>query len=152
MVGKRITSTEQLFINGILLGMTPSQAGVHAGKSRAGGRKLAEVKHIRAAVAVGRQAMAKKFLYTRDKAITLLYEAIDMARTLEDTNSFIRAIEVLNKMHGYVAPQVHEVHLSMDMEKRTREIKEMSDEKLIELTSEQWEDVTEDAQDAPELS
>ena len=152
MTGKRLNPTEQMFVNGVLLGMTPSQAGIHAGKSCAVGRRLAEKEHIRTAVSLGRNAMVQRFKYTRDKAIKLLYEAIEMARTLEDTNSFIRAIEVLNKMHGYVAPQIHEVHLSVDMEKRTREIKEMSDEKLLELTSDQWEEVTEENVQTPQLS
>ncbi len=123
------------FAQAMLLGMNASQAAVHAGFNSREGKRLAYEPFVMNLLAEGQKKLQKKFEYTRTKAVKLLYEAIDMSRVLEDPTAVIRAVQELNRMHGYLAPEVHEIHLSEDSSKRERQIKELSDEKLLELSA-----------------
>ena len=141
MSKQAIEKSRQEYIAGILLGLSPSQAAIHAGFSRGTTNYLATRPEIIAAIAAGHKKLIKKHEFTRDRAVEMLFEAREMAITLEDPMAVIRAIDTLIKMHGFYAPEVHELRLSTDLHKRAQQIKELSDDKLLAL-AEQEERVT----------
>lgn len=123
------------FAQAMLLGMNSFQAAVHIGLRGQEGTRIVREPLVERLLEEGRKKLEKKFEYTRDKAVKLLYEAIDMSRILEDPTSVIRAVQELNKMHGFLAPEIHEIRLSEDLSKRQRQIKELPDEQLLELAA-----------------
>ena len=137
VTGPRAEKTRDDYVAGILMGLSPAQASIHAGATQWYSRRLRKDPKVIAAITQARKNLLNKHEFTRDRAVQMLFEAREMAIVLEDPMAVIRAIDTLIKMHGFYAPEVHELRLSTDLTKRSRQIKELSDEKLLALAEQE---------------
>lgn len=69
--------------------------------------------------------------FTRNKVLEITEEAINIARCGGDAGSMIRAVQEVNKMQGYYAPELKAVLLDHRTTVRQAQIQEMPEEELL---------------------
>lgn len=122
------------YIEHRVLGMTPRQAAKAAGYADAGhANRLEQHEKVVAALETHRAELKAKFSYTRDKAVQTLYDAIDMAKLMSDPATMIRAVNELNRMHGYHAPEVRKIEFDDRAQKLLDKLEQMDEEQLLQI-------------------
>lgn len=72
---------------------------------------------------------------TRDKVQTMVMEAFDLARTVEDPNAMVRAASEINKMCGFYEVEKAQIELSNSQKAFVGRLNELSDDELIAMSS-----------------
>lgn len=122
------------YINFRRAGNTPRDAARFAGYSQpeSDAYKLEKHKDVIKAVAEIEQETRRLALHTREDSIRELLQAIKIAKIKEDAAGIVRAVQEINRMHGYHAPKKSEHHLIDDtgMHQRKR-LERVPDEELL---------------------
>lgn len=130
-----LTPKQENFIDGVEMGLLPSQAAKRAGYSQPSQaaqqlmKKPAVAARLRAIEESRRQSMKM----TREKAEAGIMEAIEMAKTNSDPQSMIRGWAEINRMCGFYAPEQKELKISGNAKRIRKEIESLDDSKLLEL-------------------
>jgi len=127
------------YINLRITGFTPRQAALQAGyKSKRDYLKWEEDPYVQEQIAKHVKITRKEAVYTRDKVMEVVEDAVEIARLTCDPTAMIRGAQEFNKMQGYYAPEKKEVLVSVEHTQRLQQMEEMSEEELLlELDKEQ---------------
>ena len=127
-----LTDVQRLFVLAKLEGMTDVAAATAAGISNPKSRAYQIAKHpaVIEALKKGIEILATEVMFTRRHAHELL---LDAHRNAANTTEQVMAIREMIKLHGVAAPEVKELHTTVKGEIEHREVRELTDEQLLQL-------------------
>lgn len=127
------------YINLRITGFTPRQAAMQSGyRSERDYMKWEDDPYVQEQLALHVKQTRKDAVYTRDKVMGIVEDAVEIARIVADPMAMIRGAQEFNKMQGYYAPEKKELLVSVEHSQRLQQIEEMSEEQLLlELDKEQ---------------
>jgi hypothetical protein len=134
LMGIPLTEKEYLFVSHLRTGSPPAIAASSAGYAAPAttGPALLRRPHIRTLVTLIQEEMQEEMGVSRGNVVHKLCEAFDLARTIEDPGSMVRACNELNRMFGYHAPEKKELRLG-SMGHAAASMAAAPDEELWEL-------------------
>lgn len=120
------------YINLRITGFTPRQAALQAGyKSKRDYMKWEDDPYVQEQITLHVKRTRKEAVYTRDKVMEIVEDAVEVARIIADPTAMIRGAQEFNKMQGYYAPEKKEVFVSVEHTQRLQQMEEMSEEELL---------------------
>lgn len=133
MMGVPLTEKEYIFMTQLRAGASPAIAATAAryASPATTGPQLMRRQHIKTLVERIQEEMREEMGVSRGTVVEKLCEAFDLARTVEDPGSMVRACNELNRMFGYHAPEKKQ--LSIGMAGASGSMAEESDESLLEV-------------------
>ena len=72
----------------------------------------------------------------RDKVYDLIEEALEMARLQGDSMAMLRAVQEINKMNGFYAPEEKKLTVSAEQRRVLSQFDDMDDEELARIAAE----------------
>lgn len=88
---------------------------------------------IQAALAEARQEMEEISTIKRVDVLNMYLEAVNMARTMSEPATIVRAADSIAKLLGYNAPEVKEHRVTVGQAENLARLDSMSDEELLKL-------------------
>jgi len=119
----------------LVMNMTKRQAAAYAGFSENQANRILNSDNGKRLLAETREQLARKYNITKERVIKGMVDAIDQAKLLGEPGTQISGWKELGKMQGLYEPQVHRVEYSADEETLRKQIREMSQDQLIELAT-----------------
>ena len=120
------------YINLRITGFTPRQAALQAGyKSKRDYSKWENDPYVQEQLAKHIVRTRKEAVYTRDKVMEIVEDAVEIGRITLDPTAMIRGAQEFNKMQGFYAPEQKEVKIAVEHTQRIQQMGEMSEEELL---------------------
>lgn len=96
---------------------------------------IMRLKGVKEALAASREEMEEVSTLKKIDVMSLIVEAIDMARTLADPANMINGADKLAKMMGYYAPETKRIELTADQSVFHSKLRALSDAELMDIAS-----------------
>lgn len=131
-----LTEQQQVFLQGIEMGLTPSKAAARA--KYVGNDAVPRLKKNQTVLKAWKaitDKMAEERKISRDDVLDGFKDAIDMAKLQGDPQSMIRGWTEVGKMLGFYAPEVKKLELTHGAKLVRSELEQMSEEELLRLAS-----------------
>ena len=77
----------------------------------------------------------RRTTYTRDKAVEMAFETFEIAKIQADAAGMSRALQELNKIHGYYEPEKLKIELSANAQRVMDTMEQLDDAKLLEMAA-----------------
>jgi phage terminase small subunit len=131
----------KIFIEEMGLGRSPTAAARRAGYSSPfkSGKDLIAVEEIFEEVQAIQAVNRKNAEMGREQVMKCLLEAYQMAKTMDDPQSMIRAMGEVNRMCGHYAPERKEIQISTEASNMQAEIQALTKEELLRLVGDSEE-------------
>lgn len=131
----------KIFIEEMGLGRSPTAAARRAGYSSPfkSGKELIAVEEIFEEVQSIQAVNRKNAEMGREEVMKCLLEAYQMAKTMDDPQSMIRAMGEVNRMCGHYAPEKKEIMISGEATVMQAEIQALTKEELLRLVGDSEE-------------
>jgi phage terminase small subunit len=130
-----LNDRQRKYVEGIEVGLDPTQAAKRAGykNPKHDVQRLKKDPEVIKALEAVHATHRAELKMTREKVQDIVTEAIEMARLMSDPLAMIRGAQELNKMCGFYAPEVKEVHLNGKQRRLKTELENMSEQELLAL-------------------
>jgi phage terminase small subunit len=132
---EQLSPRRQMFVDGVLDGMTYAeayrQAGYASNYSDQNGSRLARTDAVRAAIVQRREAVAKRSEFTADRLVHELLTNLDQAREARQLSAANRALELLSRHLGLFTELTTALNVNVD----TRVTDDLSVPELRELVA-----------------
>ncbi len=137
MARSKLTPQQQKFVDGIEMGLKPTQAAKAAGYSKPpqAAHQQMQKAPVKAALDTIHQRTRKNLRMTREKVEGGIMRAIEMAELQADPQSMIRGYAEINRMCGFYAPEQKEVKLSTNARRAKTQFESMPEEELLKILS-----------------
>lgn len=136
-MARKITPQQDVYVDGIMSGLSAVAAGKAAGYSDATARQLApgRAQAVQQTLDEARQALARATNIRKKDVIMGVLDAIDRARLAGEPNTEINGWKEVAKLMGYYAPEVKKIDLTVTQGNLKSKFEQMSDQELLELAS-----------------
>ena len=111
------------------------RAGYAPGSAKVTASRLLSYANIRQLLLSHQKETARKLELDREKVLTGLLEAVDVARARGDPGAMIAGWREIAKMLGYYAPERKTVDVSIAAKRRIHELECLPDKELLELVA-----------------
>lgn len=132
---EEIRLKHQTFADAIAEGASDSDAARAAGYHPTSAPSVMRNEEVRTMVAKAREETTNLSTISRLDVMTIVLDAVEMARTMADPANMINGADKLAKMMGYYAPETKRIELSMDQKVLDSKLKQLTDAELMELAS-----------------
>lgn len=138
MKSTRLPPRQALFVAAYLTGVCGAEAAVRAGYARSGAKvqavRLLKNPQVAAAVRTGQSEAAEKHEVDRDRVLSGLLEAVDLARAQGDPGAMIRAWTEIGRLCGlYAAEKTAKVDVSVSARRVIDKLETLPDSALLKM-------------------
>ena len=136
-MARKITPQQDVYVDGIMSGLSAVAAGKAAGYTDSSARQLApgRARAVQQTLDEARQALARATNIRKKDVIMGVLDAIDRARLAGEPNTEINGWKEVAKLMGYYAPEVKKIDLTVTQNNLKSKFEQMSDQELLELAS-----------------
>jgi len=139
---RKLTGKQEKFIDSIMSGFTPEQAAKRAGYAfaRTQVHSLLNTPSIAAELNYRRAMLARETEVTKEDVVTMFQEAYELAKTLEEPATMVRAAGELGRMLGFYEAQKLDVGIDIRQATVMKDLNQLSDDQLLQLANGAIED------------
>jgi hypothetical protein len=134
---RKITPQQDIYVDGILSGLSKPAAAKAAGYTDASSRQMSaqQSQAVQKTLDEARQALARATNIRKKDVLMGLLDAIDRARLAGEPNTEINGWKEVSKMMGFYAPEIKKIDLTITQGNLKSKFEQMSDQELLELAS-----------------